>query len=192
MAQLMANRGLIIANDNNARRLRACEHNIKRLGITNVVTTLYAVQNFPRRWRFKRVLADVPCSGEGSFRFPSFPDRSARRRYRGFLSKIQRGLVVQAFDLLDDSGILVYSTCTNSPDENEEVIQYLLENRPAQILPISLSSPHSPGLLRWRNRSYDRQMEQCWRIYPHQVNSVGFFLAKIHRRHSPKQNPRLF
>jgi len=186
MAQLMNNRGLIIANDNKEKRLRALEHNIKRQGITNVVTTLYAGQNFPRRWRFDRVLADVPCSGEGKFRFSSSPIQSARRGGVSFLPKIQRGLIIRAFDLLAHKGILLYSTCTYNPDENEGVVQHLLENRSAETLPIGLSAPHAPGLLQWRDRAYDRQMERCWRIYPHQLNSVGFFLAKIRRRSSPK------
>ena len=186
MAQLMDNQGLIIANDNKEKRLRALEHNVKRLGITNVVTTLYAGQNFPRRWKFDRILADVPCSGEGKLRFSTSSARFTRRAPKSFLSRIQRGLLLQAFDLLADTGILLYSTCTYNPAENEEVVQYLLENRPAEVLPIELSAPHAHGLLQWRNSTYDQQMEQCWRIYPHQINSVGFFLAKIGRRSSSK------
>ncbi len=181
MAQLMKNRGLIIANDSKEKRLRALEYNMKRLGTTNVVTTSYRGQNFPLRWRFDRVLADVPCSSEGTARFSSSPVCSMRRQGQSFLVKIQRDLIVRAFDLLRDQGVLLYSTCTYNPDENEGVVQYLLENRPAEILPIDLSAPHAPGLLQWKDRSYDRQMEQCWRIYPHQLNSVGFFLARIGR-----------
>ncbi|NIS59733.1 MAG: NOL1/NOP2/sun family putative RNA methylase [Proteobacteria bacterium] len=183
-AQLMDNSGLIVANDSKEKRIRALEHNIKRLGITNVVTTVFPGQNFPQRWRFERVLADVPCSGEGTFRFPPSTKKTARRPAQRFLPEIQQSLIIRAFDLLIDGGILLYSTCAYNPDENEGVIQYLLEKRLAEILPISLSVPHSPGLLRWKDKKYDRQMGKCWRIYPHQLNSVGFFLAKIRRRSS--------
>jgi NOL1/NOP2/sun family putative RNA methylase len=191
MAQLMQNRGLIIANDKRERRVRVLEHNIRRLGVLNVVTTLYGGQNFPRRWRFNRVLADVPCSGEGTFRFSSSSSRSTRKRSEGFLPKIQRALITRAFDLLTDGGILLYSTCTYSPHENEGIVQYLLENRPAELLPIDLSASHAPGLGRWRGGTYDQQMRRCWRIYPHQINSVGFFLAKIRRRSSSEETPGL-
>ncbi len=187
MAQLMKNRGLIVANDNKEKRIRALEHNTKRLGITNVITTVYAGQDFPRRWRFDRVLVDVPCSGEGTFRFPVPPTHpAAKRPLRRFLPRIQRDLVIRGFDLLAETGTLLYSTCTYNPDENEGVVQYLLENRPAEIVPIGLSAPHAPGLLYWKDANYDQHMEQCWRIYPHQLKSVGFFLAKIRRRSSPK------
>ena len=187
MAQLMNNRGLIVANDNKEKRLRVLAHNIRRLGILNVVTTLYAGQDFPRRWRFDRVLADMPCSGEGTVRLSSSSNRSPKKRVEGFLPRIQRSILVRAFDLLADQGILLYSTCTYNPEENEEVVQYLLENRPAELLPIELSAPHSPGLVQWKDRAYDQQMQRCWRVYPHQVNSVGFFLAKVGRRPSSKE-----
>lgn len=191
MAQLMNNRGLILANDNKERRIRALEYNIRRLGILNVVTTLYAAQNFPRRWRFDRVLADVPCSGEGTVRFSSSSLRWSRKRVERYLLRIQRALILRAFDVLAEPGILLYSTCTYNPDENEGVVQHLLDNRPAELLPIDLSAPHAPGLRQWRDKTYDRQMEKCWRIYPHQVNSVGFFLAKVRRRPRPDGTSRL-
>jgi NOL1/NOP2/sun family putative RNA methylase len=186
MAQLMNNQGLIVANDSKEKRLRALEHNVKKLGITNVVTTSYAGQDFPLRRRFDRVLADVPCSGEGTFRFSPSSSHRTHRTAQRYLPKTQRNLVIRAFDLLDDNGVLVYSTCTYNPDENEGVIQHLLDHRPAEVMPIGISATHSPGLLRWKDRNYDRQVERCWRIYPHQLNSVGFFVAKIRRRASPK------
>lgn len=186
MAQLMNNQGLIVANDKKERRLRALEHNIKRLGITNVVTTSCTGQNFPLRWQFDRVLADVPCSGEGTVRFPSPSSQLPRRPVEPFLPRIQRRLIVRAFDLLADEGILVYSTCTYNPDENEGAVQHLVGNRAAEIMPIDLSAPHASGLRQWKDNVYDHQMERCWRIYPHQLNSVGFFVAKIRRRSSTK------
>jgi 16S rRNA C967 or C1407 C5-methylase (RsmB/RsmF family) len=59
------------------------------------------------------------------------------------------------------------------------VVQALLEQRPATLQPITLAVPHCPGLRQWRTQTYDPSMERCWRIYPHHLNSVGFFLACI-------------
>jgi len=182
MGQLMKNTGLIIANDSKERRLRVLEHNVRRLGVTNVITTRYAGQNFPRRWRFDRVLADVPCSGEGTIRYAPGSDQRPVREKKHHLIRAQQGLIVQAFDLLTAGGVLLYATCTYDPDENEAVVQHLLERRPAEILPIEVPLPHAPGACQWRDKTYDRQMERCWRIYPHHINSVGFFLAKIRRQ----------
>jgi NOL1/NOP2/sun family putative RNA methylase len=192
MAQLMENQGLIVANDRREGRLRVLEHNIRRLGITNVITTQYTGQDFPSRWHFARVLADVPCSGEGRLRFGSSQTRPISRESNHAYTEIQRRLIMRAFDLLTHDGTLLYSTCTYNPDENEGVIQYLLESRSAELVPMVLSAPHAPGLLGWKDRTYDGQMARCWRIYPHQVNSVGFFLAKIRRRCAAERRARVF
>jgi len=128
MAQLMENTGLIIANDHKEKRLRILEHNIRKLGVTNVITTQYSGQSFPRRWRFERVLADVPCSGEGTIRYPFYSLQSTKEYKKPHLFKVQRNLIIRAFDLLAEGGVLLYSTCTYDPDENEAVIQHLLDH----------------------------------------------------------------
>ena len=178
MAQLMRDQGLIVANDRHAKRLAMLEYNLKHLGISNVVTTCYAGQNFPLRCKFDRVLVDAPCSGEGNYRWDTRGRLLHYRRSQGNLPRLQTQLLLRGFDLLAPGGTLLYATCTYNPAENEAVVQTLLEQRPASLQPIPLSQPpHTPGLLSWRTQSYDVRMEHCWRLYPHQLNSVGFFLA---------------
>ena len=89
---------------------------------------------------------------------------------------------VRGFDLLRDKGVMLYSTCTYNPEENEEVIQYLLENRDARILPIELNFPHENGLTNWKENIYERELEKTARFYPHYTNSTGFFMARIGRK----------
>ena len=79
----------------------------------------------------------------------------------------------------NQEGGLIYTTCTYNPAENEAVVQELLEQRPATLQPITLPVPHSPGLLQWKEYTYDARMQHCWRLYPHQTGSVGFFVASI-------------
>jgi 16S rRNA C967 or C1407 C5-methylase (RsmB/RsmF family) len=81
--------------------------------------------------------------------------------------------------MLNPGGTLVYSTCTYNPKENESVVQFLLENREAMIQPVALDLPHNPGLNRWKEKTYEPSITQCWRIYPHQLDTVGFFLARV-------------
>ncbi|GIX46959.1 MAG: SAM-dependent methyltransferase [Candidatus Tectimicrobiota bacterium] len=182
LAQLMRNQGLIVANDPFDKRLSLLQNNVKRLGVCNVITTRYSGQNFPLRCTFDRVLVDAPCSGEGNYRW------DARGRLRGYkptpadLPRLQRQLLLRGFDLLRPGGTLVYATCTYNPAENEAVVQSLLEQRPAQLEPISLPVPHSPGVRQWHEERYDASLELCWRLYPHQLNSVGFFVARLRRR----------
>lgn len=182
IAQLMKNNGIIVANEKNSNRLIPLRTNLKRLGVTNTITVRSAGQHFPKRFTFNRVLVDVPCSAEGTvraglngnFRWPRQPDKK--------LPRLQRDLLLRGFDLLEPGGTLIYSTCTYNPEENESVVQFLLENRQATMRPITLDLPHSPGLDQWKGMTYDPCLKQCWRLYPHQLDTVGFFLARIGKR----------
>ena len=177
MAQLMRDQGIIVANDRHAKRLSMLEYNAKHLGITNVVTTCYAGQNFPLRCKFDRVLVDAPCSGEGTYRWDAHGRLLHYRRSEGDLPRLQRQLLLRGFDLLAAGGTLLYATCTYNPEENEAVVQTLLESRPARLQRIALDVAHCPGLRQWGAHVYEPSMEHCWRLYPHQTRSVGFFLA---------------
>ncbi len=181
LAQLMDNSGIIVANDKNTNRLIPLQSNLKRLGVSNTITVRYPGQHFPKRLAFDRILADVPCSAEGLLR----AGENGILRHAPQLGKelpgLQRDLLIRAFDLLKPGGSLVYSTCTYNPDENESVVQFLLENRPARVQPIELELPHSSGLGQWKEKTYDPSIKQCWRVYPHQLDTVGFFLARVGR-----------
>jgi NOL1/NOP2/sun family putative RNA methylase len=181
LAQLMGNRGAVVANDTSAARIATLTANLKRLGITNTVVTRYSGQQFPLHVRFHRVLVDVPCSAEGKLRAGVHGTLPATIRPRPGLAALQRALLLRAFDLLEPGGILVYSTCTYDPQENEGAIHFLLEQRPARVQEIVLDFPHSPGLTRWQETMYDPSIQHCWRIYPHQLDTVGFFLAQVTR-----------
>src|SRR5713101_8426704 len=111
MAQLMHNQGVIVANEPAHARLFMLEYNLKHLGISNVVTTRYAGQNFPLRYKFARLLVDAPCSGEGNYRW----DRQGRVRHAhraagtpDDLPRLQKQLLVRGFDLLAPGGRLIY------------------------------------------------------------------------------------
>lgn len=192
IAQLMQDCGLIVANDRHGKRLSMLEFNLKRLGITNTVTTCYPGQSFPLRHKFQRVLVDASCSGEGNYRW----DREGRLRHRllssGNLPQVQRQLLLRGFDLLAPGGTLLYATCTYNPAENESVIQTLLEQRPATLEPITLDLPHANGLHTWKANTYDERMQHCWRLYPHTSHSVGFFLARIRAGSGASDDSRLF
>ena len=181
LAQLMKNQGIVVANDSSSTRIATLTANLKRLGVTNTIVTRYSGQQFPLHGRFHRVLVDVPCSAEGTLRTGVHGTLSATVRPRPGLMMLQRSLLLRAFDLLEPGGMLVYSTCTYDPQENEGVIQFLLEERPARVEPIDLDFPHSPGLARWQETMYDPSIQHCWRIYPHQLDTVGFFLARVAR-----------
>ncbi len=183
MAQLMKNTGLLVANEPDPGRQVALRHNLARLGVLNALMTRYQAQDFPRRQEFDYVLADVPCSAEGRLRFSgerSWYDESTRSKK---LPDLQKSIVSRAFDLTRPGGVMVYSTCTYNPLENEGVVDSLLKERgEAELLPIDCGFSCSPGVVSWKEKLYERELQKAARFYPHQLDSVGFFMAKIARR----------
>ncbi len=185
MAQLMGDQGTIVANDRSFGRLTALSANIKRCGITCVVITQYKGEHFPYGEHFDKILLDAPCSGEGKYRI----GRDGRLLFsisgRTNLPAIQKGLIVRAFDLLKPGGTLVYSTCTLNPEENEGVVDALLKKRNALVLGWNPPLRWHRGIDHFKGHAYHALVTGCRRFYPHEANSVGFFVAKIVK---PKQN----
>ena len=183
ISEIMCNSGLVVANDLHAGRHLALSHNLIRMGIVNTIITAYQAQEFPLRERFHYVLADVPCSGEGVFRKMAEGRRFNTGPGSGKLPELQTKILARGFELLERGGTLVYSTCTYNPEENEAVVDCLLKSREdAEILSLDPGIPCAPGLGSWRKIRYDPTIERTVRFYPHQVDSVGFFMARIGKR----------
>ena len=184
MADIMENSGLIVANELYASRHIPLGHTLTRLGVINTIYTEYQAQEFPLKQHFDYIMADVPCSGEGRIRKTegskdSYP---AKPHPGGKLLDLQKKILLRGFDLLNINGVILYSTCTYNPAENEEAVQFLLENRDAEILPLDINFPYINGLTAWKDTTYDSELEKCARFYPHHTDSVGFFMARIGRR----------
>lgn len=172
MAMKMNNQGAIIANEPYVGRAKALKANLDRLGVMNTAVTMLRGESFPKR-EFDKVLLDGPCSAEGSLRGKDYKWKEDEK-FRGHLEQLQRKLILKAFDSLRAEGEMVYSTCTFSPRENESIVSYLLNERPeAKIESHPLGERFAKGL---------GDLPECIRIYPHQFNSGGFFLARITRR----------
>lgn len=184
LSDIISNTGLVVANEIYPGRRIPLAHTLFRLGVMNSVQTGYQAQEFPLRERFDYILADVPCSGEGRLRIDKKQDRfrNIRSRASNKLLELQKKIIIRGFDLLKDEGVMLYATCTYNPEENESVVQHLLDNREAEILPLKCDFPFERGLNQWRKWNYDRKMERAARFYPHRVNSVGFFMARIGKR----------
>ena len=169
---MMRNTGVVVANDVKFDRLSVLVGNIRRLGALNVMVTRQDGRHIQYRETFDRVLLDAPCSSMGSS-LSAF--RTLDRDRIRDMARVQRKLVVAAFDSLKKGGTMVYSTCTFSREENEEVIKFLLENRPgSSIADIGLDLPHDCGL-----SEYGKEFRKAWRIQPKHLNSEGFFIARM-------------
>ncbi len=181
IAARMHNQGTLVANEPSGRRQMSLLANINRLGVLNTMITAYQGENFPMGTRFDRVLVDAPCSAEGTLRKESSLQQGASMNTISRLARLQKRLIVRAFDLLAPGGCLVYSTCTFAPEENEAVVTHLLQERDARISPFNIPIKASPGLTGWLNEAFPAEIQHCVRVYPHHLNSGGGFLARITR-----------
>ncbi len=179
LVQQMGDAGCVVANEPNRRRLRSLATNLERMGATSVMVTAYSGQNFPKRVRFDRVLVDVPCSGEGTWRGPGARPRRIRPDFREYLVRQQSALLRRAYDVLEPGGELVYSTCTYAPEENEGVVGPFLEDTGARVLPLGVDVPAEPGLTAWDGRSFPGDLRLACRLYPHRFDSEGFFVVRV-------------
>jgi 16S rRNA C967 or C1407 C5-methylase (RsmB/RsmF family) len=95
------------------------------------------------------------------------------------LSSTQKSLLLNALKILKVGGEIVYSTCTHAPEENEEIISYILNNFPVEIQEVKLPLKTKQGITAWQNKEYNKKVEKCVRIYPQDNNTEGFFIAKL-------------
>mmetsp|Transcript_28416 Transcript_28416/g.50572 ORF Transcript_28416/g.50572 Transcript_28416/m.50572 type:complete len:535 (+) Transcript_28416:862-2466(+) len=183
IAQLMKNTGVLISNDSSKERIKALKGNMHRMGVTNALVTNYDARKFPKFISgFDRILLDAPCSGLGIiFKDPSVKlNRTVADIKRN--SHLQKELLLAAIDCLNaksaTGGFVVYSTCSISVEENEEVVQYALANRSVKLVETGLEIGE-PGFPKFRGKVFDPKMIRCRRVYPHSHNMDGFFVAKL-------------
>ena len=181
IAARMAGDGPLVLNEPNGRRQQALLANVNRLGVLNATITDYRGEQFPLRARFDRVLVDAPCSAEGTLRKEPSLRAGAPKRTIARLARLQKRLIVRAYDLLRPGGVLVYSTCAFAPEENESVVAHLVQARPARLTPLSFPGEASPGLASWEGETYPDEVRLCARVYPHQFDSGGGFVARFER-----------
>lgn len=183
-AMVMENKGTIIANDNSLDRIRILTSNLEKNGVMNVIVTRNdAVQLCSKLDKlgigFDKILLDVPCSGEGNIRSNPKTYLIWNIKQVEKLSRMQKKIAASAIKLLKEGGELVYSTCTHSPEENEIVVNFLLENFKLEIEEINIPLKCREGIVEWEGKKFNKQVENSCRIYPQDNDTEGFFLCKM-------------
>jgi len=195
IAAVMKNTGMVLANDANRDRCKAVVGNCHRLGITNTVVCSHDGRMLPKVMTgFDRVLLDAPCSGTGVISKDQSAKQSKDDQDIHLCSHLQKELILAAIDCLDHKsktgGYLVYSTCSILPEENENVVDYVLRKRHVKLVPTGLDFGVE-GFTKYREKRYHPTMNLCKRYYPHTHNMDGFFVAKIKKlsNNIPGQEP---
>jgi NOL1/NOP2/sun family putative RNA methylase len=178
LAAKLSGEGLLVANDASASRCRALVHNLELFGARNIIVTNELPQNLEKKFPafFDKIMVDAPCSGEGMFRKePAVIDTWSSQRVE-FFAKQQRGILKSAAAMLKDGGLMLYSTCTFSPQENEGSVSFVLEECPElELLEIEPYSGFSHGMPESGNG--DEGLKKTVRIWPHKMDGEGHFMA---------------
>ena len=175
--------GLLVANDISTSRARALLRNLELFGIPNVFvaneTPAKLTKAFPEF--FDKIILDAPCSGEGMFRKEEALAKDWTPEKSMELSEIQKELILQAADMLRPGGLMLYSTCTFAPAEDEQTVSWLLENRPdMELAEMEDYEGFSHGVPEWGNKN--PELTKCIRIFPHKMNGEGHFLALFRKK----------
>ena len=160
LATYLGDSGLLVSNEINTQRCRILSQNIERMGIKNAIVTnedsFVLASHFPGF--FNAIQVDAPCSGEGMFRkLPEAIEQWSMENV-AICAERQKEILDNAAVMLKPGGTIVYSTCTFSKEENEDVIECFLERHP------------------------DFTLEEMERFWPHKVDGEGHFVAKLVRR----------
>jgi tRNA (cytosine40_48-C5)-methyltransferase len=178
MAQKMKNTGSIIALEPSERRARSMSFNLARCGVYNTcIFKMDGIYVGKLGMKFDRVLLDAPCSCEGVIAKDEARKTSHQPQDVDYCSDRQEKLIEAAAGMVRPGGILVYSTCSFAPEENEMVVDRLLHRFPnITIEPIEHGID---GLTSFGDIKFDSQLRNTKRLYPHVHDTTGFFIAKL-------------
>jgi NOL1/NOP2/sun family putative RNA methylase len=184
ISNIMQNSGFLLANDPDIRRLKALSSNLDRCGCMNTIISrmngsVLCERLASRNILFDKILVDAPCSGEGVIRSDPKILETFNPKVIKKISSLQKKLIASALKCLKLHGILVYSTCTFEPQENEEVIQFALDNFPVQVQEFELPLKTRQGILKWQDKTFNKEIEKCKRLWPQDNDTEGFFVAKL-------------
>ena len=172
LAGRMAGEGLLVCNEIVPNRAKILAQNIERMGIRNAVVVNHSPQELEAGFPafFDRIVVDAPCSGEGMFHKEEAALTEWSVENVQMCAGRQQEILACAVNMLSPGGVLVYSTCTFAPAEDEEMVRWLLETYPDLTLqPIDTAAL---GIS-------DGTVAGTGRIYPHRQRGVGHFVARL-------------
>lgn len=186
LAAMMKNTGTIIANDVDINRIYRLKAVLATQGVINTTVSKLPGQALWKKYPeyFDRVLLDAPCSMEGRFvadYAKSYSHWSPKKVKN--LGKLQKWLLRSAISAVREGGTVVYSTCTLSPEENEEVIDWILqkEKGKVEVADIDIHGlKMQNGITQWEGRGFNPALSRTRRIIP-SAHMEGFYVALLRK-----------
>lgn len=170
------NTGILVANEIVKNRSAILSGNVERMGLTNTIVTNETPDKLAKKYPlfFDKIIVDAPCSGEGMFRKEAQAITEWSIEHTVSCGERQRNILKSALAMLKPGGMLMYSTCTFAPEENEKVAAWLIEQG-TELVEIPKLSMLSDGVTEWGGGEKD--MHFARRIFPHKNRGEGHFAA---------------
>lgn len=180
LVEAMANQGLLVANEINKKRAAILAENLERSGARNYIVLNESPQKLAQQLGpiFDKIVVDAPCSGEGMFRKDPNASSYWHKDYPSQCASRQREILTEALKLLKPGGKLIYSTCTFAPEEDEQIVAWLLENYPnLKTVPIKQYPGMDQGRPAWADGN--EALADTIRLFPHHFKGEGHFIALL-------------
>lgn len=190
-ASYLQGEGLLVSNEIKLKRAQILVQNVERMGIKNSVVTNNSPEELERVFTgyFDKVIVDAPCSGEGMFK----KDKDALNYWsiENVLNyqAMQRPILRSAANMLKPGGLMVYSTCTFSVEENEFIIdEFLKENKNFELVNIEKNYGFREGFY----EVFDNpELKKVARLMPHRLKGEGHFLALLRKLEGDVEIPKI-
>ncbi|MCI6957586.1 MAG: RsmB/NOP family class I SAM-dependent RNA methyltransferase [Candidatus Faecousia sp.] len=171
IAGRMRGEGFLLCNEYSPKRAKILSRNIERMGVANALVTNETPERLAKALPeyFDRLLVDAPCSGEGMFRKEEAAVTDWSEETVAMCARRQGEILREAAKLVRPGGLLVYSTCTFAPQEDEEAVAAFLSEHP-EFIP---EPPPAPWFTPGPNGSF--------RLWPHKLMGEGHFAAVLRR-----------
>lgn len=182
IAARLGGKGVVVANDVNQERLKGLVRNMDMFGVTNYIVLHELPNRLAERFTgyFDKIVIDAPCSGEGMFRKDPFAVKSWGEFSVQKCVSMQRSILKYASAMLKPGGLIVYSTCTFAPEENEGMIgEFLSQNPEFEMQEIKGFPGMVSGRPEWAGAS--EQLSKSIRLWPHKIQGEGHFVALLRK-----------
>lgn len=176
--------GLLVSNDISNSRAKALLKNIEVFGVGNALVTSEPPNELAKRFPafFDKILIDAPCSGEGMFRKQNNMTKAWESNGVELFAGLQRSILKEAVTMLKPGGMIIYSTCTFSKEENEQSIEYLLSlDDSFELVELPLFEGFDYGHHEW-GITGNKELMKCRRLWPHRIEGEGHFVAMVQKK----------
>ncbi len=192
LAAKLNGKGILVSNDVSSSRAKALLKNIELFGVKNALVCSETTKRLAERFYgyFDKILVDAPCSGEGMFRKQPSIMKNWEQYGTDYYVKLQREILPDAVRMLKPGGQLLFSTCTFSPEEDEETAAFVINNFPEMELD-NLLPPEKEeyfrklgfenGRAEWMSQPIE-DIKKTVRLWPHKIEGEGHFIALFRKK----------